>query len=151
MTENRLTLEPEAVLETAARFRLGGAPTAAHELRSGHINDSYVVSSRGGRRGLLQRINEHVFTEPRRLMDNVERITGHLAEKLGPRSRRRRVTLIPADDGRTWVKIQSASEGSGRGKSASEGSGRRKSASEAAEEEALPKEAAPEAVGGCTN
>ena len=123
MTENRLTLEPEAVLQTAARFRLGGAPTAAHELRSGHINDSYVVSSRGGRRGLLQRINEHVFTEPRRLMDNVERITGHLAEKLGPRSRRRRLTLIPADSGRTWVKIQSASEGSGRGKSASEGSG----------------------------
>ena len=103
--ENRPTLEPEAVLETAARFRLGGEPTAAHELRSGHINDSYVISSRGGRRGLLQRINEHVFTEPRRLMDNVERITRHLAEKLGPQSRRRRLTLIPADSGRAWVEI----------------------------------------------
>ncbi len=115
MTENRPTLEPDAVLETAARFRLGGAPTAAHELRSGHINDSYVVSSRGGRRGLLQRINEHVFTEPRRLMDNVERITRHLARSLGPGSRRHRLTLIPADDGRTWVEIQSGSEGSGAG------------------------------------
>ena len=126
MRENRPKPEPEAVLETAARFRLGGEPTAAQELRSGHINDSYVISSRGGRRGLLQRINEHVFTEPRRLMDNVERITRHLAEKLGPGSRRRRLTLIPADSGRTWVEIKSASEGSGRRKSASEGSGRRK-------------------------
>ena len=116
MRENRPKPEPEAVLETAARFRLGGEPTAAQELRSGHINDSYVVSSRGGRRGLLQRINEHVFTEPRRLMDNVERITRHLAEKLGPGSRRRRLTLIPADSGRTWVEINSASEGSGRSK-----------------------------------
>ncbi len=113
MMVNRPTLEPEAVLEVAARFRLGGAPTAAHELRSGHINDSYVISSHSGRRGLLQRINEHVFTEPRRLMDNVERITRHLAEKLGPGSRRRRLTLIPAHSGRTWAEIHSASEGSG--------------------------------------
>ena len=126
MRENRPKPEPEAVLETAARFRLGGEPTAAQELRSGHINDSYVISSRGERRGLLQRINEHVFTEPRRLMDNVERITRHLAEKLGPGSRRRRLTLIPADGGRTWVEIQSASAGSGRSKSASERSGRKK-------------------------
>ena len=105
MREKRPAIDPEAVLEVAARFRLGGAPTAAHELRRGHINDSYVISSRGGRRGLLQRINEHVFTEPRRLMDNVERITRHLAEKLGPGSRRRRLTLIPAHGGRTWVEI----------------------------------------------
>ena len=105
MTANRSTPTLEAVLQVAARFRLGDAPTSAHELRSGHINDSYVISSRGGRRGLLQRINERVFTEPRRLMDNVERITRHLAEKLGPRSRRRRLALIPADSGRAWVEI----------------------------------------------
>ena len=103
MTEKRPTLETDAVLETAARFQLGGAPTAANELRSGHINDSYVISTRGGQRGLLQRINEHVFTDPRRLMENVERITRHLAEKLGPGSRRRRLTLIRTDSGRTWL------------------------------------------------
>lgn len=124
MTDQRPTLSMDAVLETATRFELGGTPTAAHELRSGHINDSYVVSGLGGRRGLLQRLNEHVFTDPRRLMENVERITRHLAQKLGPGSRRRRLTLIPADSGRAWIEIKSASEGSGRRKSASEGSGR---------------------------
>ena len=105
MTEKRRELDTEAVLQTAARFRLGGAPTVVEELRSGHINDSYVVSSRGGQRGLLQRINTRVFADPRRLMENVERVTRHLAGKLGPGSRRRRPTLVPADDGRTWIEI----------------------------------------------
>jgi hypothetical protein len=119
MTARRPTLEEGAVLETAARFQLGGAPTAAHELRSGHINHSYVISGSGRRRGLLQRINEHVFTSPRHLMENVERITRHLAERLGPGSRRRRLTLIPTHSGRTWIEVKSASKGSGRKECAS--------------------------------
>ncbi len=121
MTAKRPRPEPERVLRTAARFQLGGEPTAALELRSGHINDSYVITSRDGRRGLLQRINERVFANPRRLMENVERITRHLAERLGPGNRRRRLTLIPADTGRSWIEIKS-----GRGQSASPGSGRKK-------------------------
>lgn len=125
MTAKRPRPEPEGVLRTAARFQLGGEPTAAVELKSGHINDSYVITSRDGRRGLLQRINERVFANPRRLMENVERITRHLAQRLGPGNRRRRLTLIPADTGRSWIEIQSASEGSGRKQSASEGSGRK--------------------------
>jgi len=129
MTAKRRRPEQETVLRTAARFQLDGEPTAAVELKSGHINDSYVITSRDGRRGLLQRINERVFTNPRRLMENVERITRHLAERLGPGNRRRRLTLIPADTGRSWIEINSASAGSGREKSASEGSGRGKDAS----------------------
>ena len=81
MTDNRPTLPPDAVLEVAARFRLGVAPTTAHELRSGHINDSFVIAGRCGGRGLLQRINRHVFAEPHRLMNNLERITRHLADR----------------------------------------------------------------------
>ncbi len=131
MTAKRPRPEPESVLRTAARFQLGGEPTAAVELKSGHINDSYVITSRNGRRGLLQRINERVFADPRRLMENIERITRHLAERLGPGNRRRRLTLIPAHTGRPWIEIRSgreksASAGSGREKSASAGSGRKR-------------------------
>ena len=103
MTAKRRRPEPDSVLRTAARFQLDGEPTAAVELKSGHINDSYVITSRDGRRGLLQRINERVFADSRRLMENVERITRHLAERLGPGNRRRRLTLIPADTGRSWI------------------------------------------------
>ena len=121
MTAQRRRPEQESVLRTAARFQLGGEPTAAVELKSGHINDSYVITSRDGRRGLLQRINERVFADPRRLMENIERITRHLAERLGPGNRRRRLTLIPAHTGRPWIEIRS-----GREKSASAGSGRKR-------------------------
>ncbi len=119
MTAKRRRPKAEGVPRTAARFQLGGEPTDAVELKSGHINDSYVITSRDGRRGLLQRINERVFADPRRLMENIERITRHLAERLGPGNRRRRLTLIPADTGRSWIEIRS-----GRKKSASGGSGR---------------------------
>ena len=136
MTAKRRRPEPESVLRTAARFQLDGEPTAAVELKSGHINDSYVITSRDGRRGLLQRINERVFADPRRLMENVERITRHLAERLGPGNRRRRLTLIPAETGRSWIEIrsgrgESASAGSGRGESASAGSGRKRDGNDA--------------------
>ena len=126
MTAKRRRPEPDSVLRTAARFQLDGEPTATVELKSGHINDSYVITSRDGRRGLLQRINERVFADPRRLMENVERITRHLAERLGPGNRRRRLTLIPADTGRSWIEIRS-----GRGQSGSAGSGRKRDVNDA--------------------
>ena len=87
----------------AARFRIGGEPTGATELRAGHINDSYVISTAGGERFLLQRINGHVFPNPPRMMENIVRITRHLRRKLGPGSARRRLTLVPAANGAMWV------------------------------------------------
>jgi aminoglycoside phosphotransferase (APT) family kinase protein len=60
-----------------------------------HINDSYVVSSPGSsRRLLLQRLNRTVFSEPRRVMENVVRVTRHIG---GP------LLLVPAADGRDWL------------------------------------------------
>src|ERR1035441_9694680 len=74
---------------------------------SGHINDTWcVVSSRAGVpvRSILQRINQGIFTNPVALMENIERVTTHLAAKvLGePDCDRRVLTLIPARDGRPW-------------------------------------------------
>lgn len=92
----------DGILRVASRFRIA-PPTGVAELRAGHINDSYVVGTSDGARGLLQRINEHVFPQPLRLMKNAERITRHLARRLGPDSRRRRLTMIPVDDGRMWI------------------------------------------------
>lgn len=94
--------DPETVLRIAGRFRTGGRATAAVELRAGHINDSFVVSTAAGSRCLLQRINGHVFPNPARVMANVVRITRHLEQKLGPGSARRRLTLVPAVDDEMW-------------------------------------------------
>ncbi len=101
--------DPETVLRIAGRFRTGGPGTAAIELRAGHINDSFVVSTAAGSRFLLQRINGHVFPNPGQVMANIVRITRHLEHRLGPASARRRLTLVPTVDGEMWR--ETATEG----------------------------------------
>jgi len=55
---------------------------------SGHINDTFAVTLRGGRRVILQRINTDVFRDPEGVMANIGRVTRHLAAKLADRPRR---------------------------------------------------------------
>ena len=42
----------------------------------GHINDTYVADSRP--RYILQRINTSIFTNPQKLMENIDSVTSHL-------------------------------------------------------------------------
>ncbi len=92
-----------------ANFQLYGAFREAAPYGSGHINDTYAaVYDQAGApmRYVVQRINHNVFKNPVGLMQNVERICAHLAEKTAghPDAARRRLTLVPAHDGRSyWV------------------------------------------------
>ena len=87
----------------ARAFALPGEAESFEPYGSGHINDTWAVTLRGGaaRRVLLQRINTAVFRDPEGLMANVERVTRHLAGKLAgsPDAARRSLTLIPTADG----------------------------------------------------
>ena len=71
----------------------------------GHINESWLVTSDAGRY-LLQRINERVFPRPELVMENVERVTLHLARLLEREgiadAGRRALTLVRADDDLGW-------------------------------------------------
>ena len=74
---------------------------------SGHINHSYRVSFETGgvrRRYLLQRVNTDVFQQPELLMNNIQRVTSHLAAKFAgrPDAERRVLTLVPTHNGHTW-------------------------------------------------
>jgi Ser/Thr protein kinase RdoA (MazF antagonist) len=53
---------------------------------------------------ILQRINHHIFRNPVALMENIERVTTHLAAQVAhePDTERRVLTLIPARDGKSW-------------------------------------------------
>ncbi len=89
------------------QFRIDGELSAIAAYGSGHINDTYcaVFHSAGvPARYILQRINTAIFKNPPALMENIQRVTSHLAEKLAgePDSERRVLTLIPARDGRAW-------------------------------------------------
>jgi aminoglycoside phosphotransferase (APT) family kinase protein len=89
----------------ACQFESRGNFVAAAPFGSGHINDTYrVVFDRAGEPMvfILQRINHNVFKDPVAMMDNIQRVTSHLAAKSAgvPDSERRVITLIPAQDGR---------------------------------------------------
>ncbi len=95
------------IAEIVRHFQLEGEYLDGAPYGSGHINDTFRTRwRRDGREvpSLQQRINHRVFRDPARLMENVLRVTRHLAEKLsripGADPRRETLTVIPARDGR---------------------------------------------------
>ena len=95
------------VRAVARHFQLPGEFLQAAPYGSGHINDTYSATfDQGGTRVryIFQRINHNIFRQPVALMENVQRVTAHLAQKSVGESdqSRRRLTLIPARDGRPY-------------------------------------------------
>jgi len=67
---------------------------------SGHINDTYRAEFRHAgvsAHYILQRINSNIFKNPAAVMENIQRVTDHLAAQVAgePDSRRRVLSLIP--------------------------------------------------------
>jgi Ser/Thr protein kinase RdoA (MazF antagonist) len=96
-----------AAVAAALAFQFRGELVSVTPYGSGHINDTYcaVFDDAGVTvRYVLQRINDRIFKNPVTLMENIERVTLHLADKMaGEADRERRVLgLIPDRDGRLW-------------------------------------------------
>jgi hypothetical protein len=92
----------------ASQFQIDGDFISAKPYGSGHINDSYCVVFRAAgqeSRYLFQRINHAIFKNPPALMENIQRVTAHIANKLSgePDADRRTLTVIPAKNGAAWV------------------------------------------------
>lgn len=92
-----------------SEFRLHGDFVAGERYGSGHINDTFAIQlSQAGTpvRYILQRINHNVFKQPTAVMENIERVTAHLGRKMAghPEGSRRVLTLVPARDGRPYVR-----------------------------------------------
>ncbi|MGA3035205.1 MAG: aminoglycoside phosphotransferase family protein [Terracidiphilus sp.] len=95
------------VLNAASQFQLQGQVSGFEPYGNGHINDTYRVTCDAAGlsiRFILQRINRHVFRNPAAVMQNIERVTSHLAAQAAgePESARAVLMLIPALDGRSW-------------------------------------------------
>jgi aminoglycoside phosphotransferase (APT) family kinase protein len=93
--------------DAARQFQIKGGLTSIAPYGSGHINETYcaVFQQAGAHvRFIQQRINTAIFKDPAALMENVARVTSHLAAKLkGEPDRARRVlTPISARDGHAW-------------------------------------------------
>ncbi len=99
-----------AVLE---HFAVAGELVSLEPHTSGLINFSWMArfeSPQGSRRYLLQQINRHVFHHPEEVMENMARVTGHVARQLaraGVRDADRRVlSLVRTREGRTHNRDQ---------------------------------------------
>lgn len=93
----------------AGSFDIPGEFQSVEPFGNGHINDTYravFVHRDRAARYILQRINHRVFKNPIALMENVERVTSHLATQVADISdkHRRVLTLIRARDGAAYYK-----------------------------------------------
>ena len=99
------------IADIVKQFALYGEFIGVNSFGSGHINDTFV--SKWNQAGVVvhyahQRINQKVFTRPDEVMENIMRVTSHIAEKLkntGESDRSRRtLTVVPAKDGKPWAR-----------------------------------------------
>ena len=79
------------------QFNLSGEVVLCEPYGSGHINDTYRVVTDTGAQYILQRVNTHVFPDVNGLMDNIARVTSHLAAQA--KNPRETMHLVPAKDG----------------------------------------------------
>lgn len=91
----------------ARRFEIGGRITAIEQLPGGHINEAYriVVDGDASRSFLLQRLNPEVFPDAGRVMENIARVTRHLAGagSDGRPHLPKVLELVPTTQGGAWI------------------------------------------------
>jgi len=91
-------------------FHICGHLTEVRPLARGHINDTYVLTTKKDRhiiRYILQRINHTVFKDPPLLMRNIIRVTEHIRSRMqsiDPDGASRQLVVIENDDGEGFHK-----------------------------------------------
>ena len=102
------TRPPADLPAVAAAFPLHGLYVEGVPYGSGHINDTFAVTmDQAGRsvRYIFQRINDRVFKNVPALMENIQRVTSHMARSVpstGPVDSRHALTLVGTRGGDAW-------------------------------------------------
>jgi hypothetical protein len=101
-------LKNTPIEDIVSGFRIQSKMVSARPFGSGHINDTYKVTTSTGSNYLLQKINHFVFKDVPGLMNNLVNVTNHLKAKLktlpGSNPEKEVLTLIEANDDRYFVK-----------------------------------------------
>jgi len=87
-----------------AHFDLAGTIANIKPLGSGHINDSYRVSTTADATPdyLLQRINHEIFTNVGAMMRNIDLVTNHIRQRLTKEDGQDTLTIIPTKTGKLF-------------------------------------------------
>ncbi|MHB9137879.1 MAG: phosphotransferase enzyme family protein [Victivallaceae bacterium] len=88
-------------------FEIYGDYVSAAPYGSGHINDTYRAAFRQGGSTIhyiFQRINHNIFKNPPALMENIERVTTHIFNKIkgGKDATRHTLVIIKTKSGKTY-------------------------------------------------
>ncbi len=87
-----------------SNFQIMGSYESGMPYGTGHINDTFKIETRENNRPdyLLQKVNHNVFRNVPALMQNIDRVTKHIRQKLleipGSDPEREGLTLVPARD-----------------------------------------------------
>ena len=68
------------------RFPIDGRPIRCDEIRSGHVNTTYLITTDAGARYILQDVNTYAFPKTYIIMDNIAAISRYLAERGGAKN-----------------------------------------------------------------
>lgn len=88
--------------ELLKHFRLEGGVVSVKPHGSGHINHTFLVTTDGARKYILQKINTDIFHDTDGLMENIVNVTAYLREKIiqaGGDPERETMTVIETTDG----------------------------------------------------
>lgn len=91
--------------ELLEHFMLEGEVTGVKPHGSGHINHTFLVTTDGVKKYILQRINTDIFHDTDGLMENIVNVTSYLRKKIvqaGGNPQRETMTVIPAKDGKYY-------------------------------------------------
>lgn len=98
----------KAIYDIFSTFSVEAKMVSARPFGSGHINDTYRVTTDAGKNYLLQKINHFVFKDVPGLMNNIVHVTRHLEQKLsqirGASPDKEVLTPIAVSDGNFYVK-----------------------------------------------
>lgn len=103
-------MELREIKQITSAFVLKGETVNAMRYGNGHIHETYVVTTMTkttSKRYILQRVNNFVFKNVERLMDNIVAVTTYLlkdAKACGRNVEKDCLRLVPAKDGAYYVK-----------------------------------------------
>ncbi|MFD2969079.1 phosphotransferase enzyme family protein [Sphingobacterium bambusae] len=98
------------IIDSVSHFDIDGDVISVERFGSGHINDTFCVKTDGlqGKSYLLQRINNHIFSDVEGLMSNTKIVLDHLKAKLAHLGdeavEKGTLTLIPTKSGSLYFK-----------------------------------------------
>ena len=94
---------PEALQSILPQFFPEGVLSCSR-YGCGHINETYLVTARNGKRYILQKVSTLAFPDVKGLQENITAVTAHLRRK-NP-DPRRTLHLVPTVTGESWYALR---------------------------------------------